>query len=68
MLIFDYPTKAELKASVGKALKYRETSAFGKEYDPNGDLIGSNRPSLTGHRREFFARVTMQDGLIKRVD
>jgi hypothetical protein len=67
MLIFDYPSKKDLKAAVGKPLKYRETSAFGPEYDPNGDLTGSNRPTLTGHRYEFFARVSMEDGLIKNV-
>jgi hypothetical protein len=67
MLILDYPTKTELKECVGKPLKYRETSAFGPEYDPNGDLVGSNRPSITGYKREFFARVSMKDGLILNV-
>jgi hypothetical protein len=67
MLIFDYPSKKDLKACIGQPLKYRETSAFGTEYDPNGDLTGSNRPAITGHRREFLARVSMQDGKILNV-
>jgi len=68
MLIFDYPTKKELKTCIGQALKYRETSMFGSEYRPNGNLTGSNRPTTTGHKREFYAVVTMKDGLIKGVD
>lgn len=67
MLIFDYPTKKDLVASIGKPLKYRETSGFSREYDRNGLLTGSNRPKLTGHKREFFANVTMENGLIKKV-
>lgn len=68
MLIFDYPSKKDMKACVGQCLKYRETSAFGPEYKPDGYLTGSNRPQVTGHVREFFANVTMKDGLIVRVD
>jgi hypothetical protein len=67
MLIFDYPTKKELKAQIGKPLNYRETSLFGIEYKRDGYLVGCNRPHITGHKREFFAEVTMQDGLIKTV-
>lgn len=67
MLIFDYPTKASLKASLGKPLRYRETSIFGAEYRRDGKLTGCNRPHLTGHKREFFAAVTMRDGLIEKV-
>lgn len=67
MLIFDYPSKKELKENIGKPLKFRETSVFGPEYKSNGKLTGCNRPHLTGHRREFFAEVTMQDGVIAKV-
>lgn len=68
MLIFDYPTKKDLKAAVGQRLKYRETSMFGSEYKTDGVITGSNRPSITGHKREFYANVTMENGLIKKVD
>lgn len=67
MLIFDYPSKKELAACVGQRLKFRETSIFGPEYDPNGFLTGCNRPHMTGHKREFFANVQMKDGLIEKV-
>lgn len=67
MLIFDYSTKKELKENIGKPLKYIETSFFGNEYNPNGYLTGCNRPHLTGHKREFFANVTMKNGLIEKV-
>ena len=67
MLIFDYPSKKELAANIGKRLKYRETSVFGLEYLANGKLTGCNRPHLTGHPREFFAEVEMKDGLIFKV-
>jgi hypothetical protein len=34
MIIFNYPSKKELTANVGKPLKYIETSLFGAEYIP----------------------------------
>lgn len=67
MLIFDYPSKKELATQVGKPLRYRETSVFGPEYRDDGVLTGCNRPHITGHKREFFANVTMRDGLIAKV-
>jgi len=67
MLVFDYPSKKELKASIGKPLRYMETSMFGPEYRENGRLTGANRPHITGRGREFFANVTMENGLIKTV-
>jgi hypothetical protein len=67
MIIFKYPSKKELKANIGKPLKYIETSMFGPEYRPNGSLTGSNRPHITGLGREFFAVVTMENNLIKGV-
>jgi hypothetical protein len=67
MLILDYASKKDLRAAVGAPLRYRETSLFGPEYKPNGTLVGSNRPHLTGHKREFFAEVTMVDGKIAKV-
>ena len=66
-MIFDYPSKKALKENIGKPLRYKETSMFGPEYDANGFLTGCNRPHLTGHKREFFANVKMENGLITKV-
>ncbi len=68
MLIFNYTSKKELAENIGKPLRYTETSLFGAEYRPDGMLTGSNRPSITGIKgREFFANVTMANGLIAAV-
>lgn len=67
MLVFNYESKKALKESIGKPLRYIETSMFGEEYKPNGVLTGANRPHITGKGREFFANVTMENGLIKGV-
>ena len=67
MLIFNYPSKKDLKTKIGEPLLYCDTSIFGPEYRENGTLTGSNRPHLTGHKREFFANVDMVDGLISKV-
>ena len=67
MMIFKYPSKKDLKANIGKPLKYIETSMFGPEYRPSGTLTGANRPHITGIGREFFAVVTMASGIIKGV-
>ena len=67
MIIFNYPSKKELTANVGKPLKYIETSLFGAEYVRTGTMVGANRPHITGQGREFFAILTMENGLIKGV-
>jgi len=68
MMIFNYSSKKEMREHIGKRLSYDETSIFGEEYSPNGVLVGSNRPQLTTNKgREFFAEVTMRDGLIAGV-
>ena len=67
MLVLKYKSKRVLKESIGYPLKYIETSIFGDEYQENGDLVGANRPHITGIGREFFAKVTMQDGIIAKV-
>jgi len=68
-MILKYPTKKELRENIGKPLKYVETSLYGAEYKENGSFVGCNRPH--DHRgcgkREFFAQVTMKDGLIQKV-
>ena len=67
MIVFDYPSKKALKENIGKPLEYIETSIFGPEYIDSGQLVGANRPHITGIGREFFAQVTMRDGLIDAV-
>tara|TARA_R110000822_G_C15275303_1_gene489615 strand:+ start:1016 stop:1297 length:282 start_codon:yes stop_codon:yes gene_type:complete len=67
MIVFNYPSKKEMKANVGQPLKYIETSMFGNQYLSDGYLVGANRPHITGQGREFFAEVTMKDGLIHKV-
>ena len=67
MLIFNYPSKKELKENIGNPLNYLETSLFGEEYVSNGTLTGANRPHITGIGREFFAEVTMQNNKIVKV-
>ena len=67
MIVFNYVSRKDLKENVGEPLRYIETSMFGAEYVPNGQLFGANRPHITGRGREFFAQVTMLDGLIKSV-
>ena len=68
MMIFNYTSKKELAENIGKPLRYTETSLFGPEYRADGMLTGSNRPSITGIKgREFFANVTMANGLIAAV-
>lgn len=69
MLVTRYASKKELKASVGTKLKYRETSMFGAEYKSNGTFAVAHRPAVTGlPGREFFASVTMENDLIKKVE
>jgi hypothetical protein len=68
MLVTGYKSKKELKASIGKKLVYRETSIFGPQYKSNGSFVVAHRPALTGLAgREFFAEVTIENDLIKKV-
>lgn len=68
MLIALYASKKELKDQKGQALRYQETSMFGPEFKRDGTFCVSNRPSITGIKgREFFAEVTMKNGLIEKV-
>lgn len=67
-LAIAYPSKKALKESVGKPLRYIETSMFGPEYKPNGWLTVAARPHLSSVvKREFFAQVLMRDGRIEEV-
>jgi len=65
MLLTGYKSKKELKASVGKALSYQETSMFGAEFTPNGKfaVVGPD----PHNNRKWYASVTMVDGLIAKV-
>ena len=67
MLVFNYKSKKELKTHIGERLDYIETSLFGEEFRRDGVLTGANGPHITGKGREFFANVTMKDGLIHSV-
>jgi len=67
-LVLNYESKKALKAAIGGKLNYLETSVFGSEFQANGTVYGSNRPHITGHKREFYAAVTMRGGLIAKVD
>jgi hypothetical protein len=67
MIVLVYASKKDLKAQIGKPLRYQETSMFGAEYRSNGTITGANRPHITGLGREFFAQVTMKDDLIAKV-
>ena len=65
MGVSGYRHKKDLKASVGQKLRYVETSAFGAEYKDNGTfcVVG---PDAYAHR-DWFAEVTMKDGVIAKV-
>lgn len=68
MVILNYVSKKALKEQIGRALNYTETSMFGDEFKTNGTFTGCNRPSITGIKgKEFFASVTMTNGLISKV-
>ena len=69
MLVTGYKSKKELKENIGQRLIYQETSIFGPEYKSNGSFAVAHRPAITGlPGREFFAYVTMCDGLIEKVE
>jgi hypothetical protein len=40
---------------------------FGPEYTNDGVLTVAGRPHITGMKREFFAQVTMRNGIIDKV-
>ena len=64
MMGASYKTKKELKAAIGQALKYEETSFFGAEYRSTGTfcVVGPS-PNV----RKWFAEVTMKDDKIVKV-
>lgn len=64
MLVARYKTKKELKESIGRSLRYEETSMFGEEYRSDGrfPVVGPG-----AYERKWYATVTMEHGLIKSV-
>jgi hypothetical protein len=70
-MLVNYKSKKALKAAVGQKLIYRETSMFGEEFKADGTFAVAYRPSIWKHAnggREFFAQVTMSNGLIAKVE
>ncbi len=65
MMGASYKTKKELKAAVGKPLRYVETSMFGQEYKSDGKFCVVGPCPYTN--RKWYAEVTMENGLIKKV-
>jgi hypothetical protein len=59
------PEQESLERICGPAFEI--PSMFGPEYTPNGTVVVANRPHITRMGREFFAEVTMRDGLIEKV-
>lgn len=66
MMGANYKTKKALKESVGQPLNYIETSLFGTEYTDNGVfcVVGPD----PYNNRKWYARITMKDGLISKVE
>lgn len=64
MMVALYETKKVLKEHVGKNLMYQETSMFGQEFKPNGTfaVVGPN-----DYDRKWYASITMENNLIKKV-
>ena len=58
----NYKTKKELKNNIGNELNYVETSIFSNEYKENGTIIGCDV------KRKFFAKITIENNIIKNVN
>lgn len=64
MLAALYKTKKTLRENIGRPLKYSETSLFGCEFRDDGRLTVVGPSS---YERKWYATVTMENGLIKKV-
>ena len=64
MMVAKYPTKKALKEATGRSMRYEETSMFGPEYRSDGTfaVVGPG-----AYDRRWFAEVTMEGDLIKKV-
>lgn len=60
-----YKTKKQLKESIGKQLRYVETSVHGSEYKPNGtfNMVGPD----AYRNRKWYATITMKNDFIEKV-
>ena len=56
-----YKTKKDLKSNIGQELDYTETNIFKNEYKENGIVIGCDL------NRKFFAKITIENNIIKKV-
>lgn len=75
MMILNYKSKKEIRENIGNPLDYTETSFYGNEFLSNGTFLGCNRPYSPEYPkfdkrkgREFFAKLTMKNGLIEKVE
>ena len=57
----NYKTKKDLKNNIGQELDYTETNIFKDEYKENGIVIGCDL------NRKFFAKITIENNIIKKV-
>ena len=62
MMGASYKTKKDLKAAIGKALRYVETSMFGTEYKSTGKFCVVGPDAY--NNRKWYAQVTMKDDVI----
>src|SRR5690606_4635328 len=60
-----YKTKKDLKSAIGKELNFYETSLFCAEYTPNGKVTVVGPCAYT--KRPWYAQVTLENGIIKKV-
>jgi len=60
-----YKFKKDLKAAVGESLDYVETSMFGEEYKEDGEFCVVGPDAYA--KRDWFATVTMENGIIAKV-
>jgi len=67
MVQLSYKTKKALKESVGKKLRFQETSMFGFEYpaDGTGKVTGVGPDAY--NKRDWYATVTLKDDVIVSV-
>lgn len=65
MLGAAYPTKKACKECIGQEPKFIETSMFGNEYHGDGTyaVVGPDPE----RNRKWYAEVTVQNGVIKKV-
>lgn len=63
-MIFCYFDKEHLRRSIGKPIMLDHSSSKVL----NGRVAGSNKPSVTGFKKEFWAFVTLKDGIIIKVE